>query len=219
MSDEVQSFYTRIAPVFDLVARYTPGVGAARRVAAETLALTPGDTVLDVGCGTGANAPTLREQVGASGRVVGVDLTEALLRRARTRGVDVVRGDATRLPVDGPVDGVLATFVVGMFEDPETVVSSWLDCLTEGDRLVVLEATSSDHPFGRVANPLFERFVRTGAPDPQGGRDEREHDAGVRSLLDERVATAERTLRVAEGVTVEKRTRLAGFLTLLVAER
>lgn len=213
MADAVQSFYTRIAPLFDRVARHTPGVGAARRAAAEALALSHGDTVLDVGCGTGANAPALREQVGDAGTIVGVDLTEPLLRRARRRGVEAVRGDATRLPVDGPVDGVLATFVVGMFEEPGDAVTAWLDCLDGDGRLVVLEATSSDHPLGRLANPLFSPFVRAGAPR------KRRRPESAATLLDQRVGAAERALRDTESVSVEKRTRLAGFLTLLVAER
>lgn len=213
MTDAVQSFYTRVAPLFDIVARHTPGVGAARRAAAEALALSPGDTVLDVGCGTGANAPALREQVDPSGKIVGLDLTGPLLRRARTRGVDVVRGDATRHPIDGSVDGVLATFVVGMFEEPAAVVERWFGCLDDGGRLVVLEATPSDHPLGRVANPLFSLFVRAGAPR------KRRAPESAATLLDRRVAAVERALRDDGETTVEKQSRLAGFLTLLVAER
>ena len=83
------------------------------------LALSPGDTVVDMGCGTGANFPALREQVGPSGTVVGVDLVGSMLRQARQRveqngweNVHIVQGDATRPPVEA-ADALTSTFVVG----------------------------------------------------------------------------------------------------------
>ena len=87
MSDDVgatQSFYGRWARAYDLLAT-APGVDSWRDRAADALALEPGDTVVEMGCGTGANFSHLRERVGAEGRVVGVDLTRGMLRRARER--------------------------------------------------------------------------------------------------------------------------------------
>jgi hypothetical protein len=76
----VADFYGRWAALYDRVAT-APGVGRWRRAAAERVA-RPGDTVVEMGCGTGANLPYLRERVGPTGRVVGVDLTGPPLRRA-----------------------------------------------------------------------------------------------------------------------------------------
>ena len=101
MPDDVtatQSFYGRWARVYDWVAT-APGVESWRSRAVASLALDPGDTVVEMGCGTGANAPYLREAVGPEGRVVGIDLTRGMLRRAGER---VDRGhDADGVGPDG----------------------------------------------------------------------------------------------------------------------
>jgi ubiquinone/menaquinone biosynthesis C-methylase UbiE len=65
-----------------------------RRRAIDRLWLAPGDSVLDVACGTGANFPLLLDRVGPAGRVVGVDLSPDMLAIAmegvRRRGSDNV---------------------------------------------------------------------------------------------------------------------------------
>ncbi len=163
----VQEFYGRRTALYDRIAT-APGIGRWRRTAARRVA-GPGDTVVEMGCGTGANLPYLREQVGPEGCVIGVDLTGPLLGRAHDRiegydNVAVVRGDATAPPVEA-ADGVLATFVCGLFADPATVVDQWCDLLTPGGRIGLLDATASEAPLGRPLNPAFRAFVAAGSPN------------------------------------------------------
>ena len=165
-----QAFYGRWANAYDRLAT-APGVDSWRDRAADRLGLAPGDTVVEMGCGTGANVAHLRERVGPEGRVVGVDVTRGMLRRASERvdragwdNVRLVQADARRPPVDGPVDAVLATFVVGMFADPRPAVERWIETLAPGGRIALLNAGRSDR---RVAAPLnlgFRAFVRLAAP-------------------------------------------------------
>ncbi|WP_415380739.1 class I SAM-dependent methyltransferase [Halosimplex sp. TS25] len=191
MPDDVgatQSFYGRWARAYDWLAT-APGVGSWRERAADALDLEPGDTVVEMGCGTGANVSHLRDRVGPEGRVVGVDLTRGMLRRASERvdragwrNVHLARADARRPPIDGPVDAVLATFVVGMFADPRPAVERWIEMLAPGGRIALLNAGRSDR---RVAAPLnlgFRAFVRAAAPG-----DGRESPS---KSLERRVATA-----------------------------
>ncbi|MFJ9720459.1 methyltransferase domain-containing protein [Streptomyces sp. NPDC101213] len=71
---------------------------------------TPGQTVLDAGCGPGTDLPALAERVGDTGTVIGVDLDPRMLERAREhtaglRAVDLREGDVHALPVaSGTVD-------------------------------------------------------------------------------------------------------------------
>ena len=58
---------------------------ALRRRAVGLLRLQPGDVVLDVACGTGLSLPLLREAVGPSGRVIGVEVSPEMIAQARDR--------------------------------------------------------------------------------------------------------------------------------------
>lgn len=73
-----------------------------RELAVSRLSLRPGDVVLDVGCGTGLAFEALEERVGADGRIVGVDVSEAMLDeafgRARRHGWDNI--DLIEAPVE-----------------------------------------------------------------------------------------------------------------------
>jgi len=196
MADDVaatQAFYGRWARVYDWVAT-APGVESWRARTVESLDLDPGDTVVEMGCGTGANVPHLRGAVGPEGRVVGVDLTQGMLRRASERvdregwsNVELVQADATRPPVAGPVDAVLATFVVGMFADPRPAVDRWVGMLAPGGRIALLNAGRSDRAVARPLNLAFRGFVRAAAPGERGVSPTRS--------LERRVATARDQVR------------------------
>ena len=72
--------YQRRAPYYDAeLALLEP----LRLEAIARLALRPGQTVLDVGCGTGLSLALLRQGVGARGHVIGIDQSPAMLERAR----------------------------------------------------------------------------------------------------------------------------------------
>ncbi|WP_254767711.1 class I SAM-dependent methyltransferase [Salinilacihabitans rarus] len=215
MSEDVQTFYGRWARLYDLLARRTPGIAALRRRAAAACRLDPGDTVVEMGCGTGANLPYLREAVGPEGTVIGVDVTRPALDRARdlTAGYDevhVVRGDATRPPVDaGDADAVLAAFVAGMLPDPAGAVDDWCDLVAPGGRVVLLNAASSRRPYAPLVNAVFHAVVVLSTPPTTKLRYERD----PRRLLDERIATAHGRLR-ERAAAVADETRVFGTVRL-----
>ena len=198
---EVAGFYGRWATLYDRIA-VAPGVDRWRRAAASGVT-SPGDTVVEMGCGTGVNLPYLRERVGPDGRVVGIDITGPLLGLARERvaaydNVAVVRGDATAPPIR-EADAVLATFVCGLLSDPAAVVDRWCDLVGPGGRVAVLDATASDDPRGRMLNPLFRAFVAAGSPTDHVRDVFRAPFEGGTELLSRRVdasrtALAERTV-------------------------
>jgi len=197
MSSAIQGFYGRWARLYDLIARYLPGVRRLRERAAAALELDPGDTVVEMGTGTGANLPFLREAVGPSGTVVGVDVTRPVLDRASVlvdghgwENVHLVRGDATRPPFQA-VDAVLATFVVGMFEEPADAVHGWCDLVRPGGNVVLLDATLSDRSYAPFVNPFFRAFVTLSTPPTLQLR----YDRDLAGDLDRKVTTAREALR------------------------
>ncbi|UPM44014.1 class I SAM-dependent methyltransferase [Halocatena salina] len=166
-NSRIESFYGRWVGVYDILATaIAPTAWRARAV--DALELSRGDTVVELGCGTGANFPLLRKRVGPSGRVVGVDLTPAMLQRARRRveragwdNITLLRGDAGQPPISD-ANAVLGTFVVGLLSDPAAAVETW--CTLATDRIALLDGASSAHPIGRLCNPLFGAFVAAGTP-------------------------------------------------------
>jgi len=167
--DLADTFYGTCAGIYDTVAT-APAVRPWRERCATELELSPGDTVVDMGCGTGANFPALRERVGPEGTVVGVDLVGAMLQQARQRierngwaNVHVVQGDATRPPVES-ADALVSTFVVGMFDDPGPAIRSWLGTVRPGGRVALLNAARTDRLALRPANLVFRAFTRATAP-------------------------------------------------------
>ena len=74
-------FYDLIAPAYDLAFRriYAP----FRKRALDHLQIRPGSSVLDVACGTGQNFPLLNAKVGLKGKIIGVDVSRGMLRKAK----------------------------------------------------------------------------------------------------------------------------------------
>ncbi|MBX0321975.1 methyltransferase domain-containing protein [Halomicroarcula sp. F13] len=196
MSDP-PNVYARWAALYDSVADL-PVLRSWRARAADALDLSAGDTVVEMGCGTGANVPVLRRRVGAGGRVVGVDLTREMLAQARAHddrtgdGVHYLLGDATRPPVDS-ADAVLATFVAGVFADPAAAVDAWCDCVAPGDRVALLNFQRSRNPLATPVNVAFEGFVRLSAPGTRLSR-QSHADAFERRVTAARDRLAERTV-------------------------
>jgi SAM-dependent methyltransferase len=136
---EASRRYAGLAATYErrvrLTNRWRPGV--VRR-----LRLRPGDRVLDLGCGTGANLPHLVAAVGATGHVTGVDLSEAMAAHARARvdengwdNVDIVVGDAATAPLPDEVDGALF-FLVHDLVRSRAVVDRIVAACRPGARVV-----------------------------------------------------------------------------------
>ena len=193
---DAAAFYTRYAGLYDRIATDAPFVADVRARVVDTLDPDRGDVVVEMGCGTGANLPYLRERVGRGGTVIGFDVSAGAIDRARTRidrhgwrNVHVARADATRPPLRVPADGsavdvsdidcVLATFLTGMLTDPAGAVDDWLRLVASGEessrtgkqagRLCVAGFARSTHPVGRLLNPGFAAGVRLAAPPGSGG--------------------------------------------------
>ena len=117
-----------------------------RRLTVGSLGLRPGDTVVDLACGTGLNFPLLEEAVGPAGRILGVDLTHAMLARARERvrdagwtNVELVQADlATYAPPAG-IAGALSTFAITLVSEYDAVIARAAAALRPRGRLAIFD--------------------------------------------------------------------------------
>jgi SAM-dependent methyltransferase len=96
--------------------------------------VTPG-RALDVGCGSGGNTAVLRD---LGWQVTGLEYSPAAAELAHARGLDIVQGDATRLPFpDGSFDLVISTDMWEHIEDHEAVARETARVVRPGGRVLV----------------------------------------------------------------------------------
>jgi ubiquinone/menaquinone biosynthesis C-methylase UbiE len=142
--------YRKKAKYYDITSRFYPVPGyperAQRRRAVQALGLRPGDSVVDIACGTGLNFPLIEEVIGPNGRIVGVDLTDAMLAQARDRiqtkgwsNVSLVQADAADFDFPTEVDAILSTYALTQVPECADVISHGAAALPGGGRWVVLD--------------------------------------------------------------------------------
>ena len=141
--DAVRTMFDRIAPVYDAMNRAMTA-GLDRRWRAETAraVVSPGDRVLDSCCGTGDLALA---DLRAGGRVTGLDFSERMLERARSKSAEIewVEGDALAFPfADASFDAATVGFGVRNLEDLENGLRELRRVLRPGGRLGILEITT-----------------------------------------------------------------------------
>lgn len=167
--------YRKKAEHYNITSRLYPVPGypqqAQRRRTVRALGLRAGDTVVDVACGTGQNFPLIEQAIGSEGRIVGVDLTDAMLAQAQQRvedngwsNVSLAQTDAAAFEFPTEVDAILSTYALSHLPEPGAVIAHGAAALRPGGRWVVLDLKAPDHaprwltrPFGSIDDWIARR--------------------------------------------------------------
>jgi demethylmenaquinone methyltransferase/2-methoxy-6-polyprenyl-1,4-benzoquinol methylase len=164
--DRVARFYRLFEPLFLI---FPP----ARRRAVAALFLAAGDTVLEIGAGTGRNLPLLVDAVGPEGRVIALDASpgmlaeaERLIERQGWSNVELVEQDGAHLQVERDLDGVLFSLSYSALPDPAAALSRAWARLRRGSRVVVMDAGLTHVRFSRLLAPIARLLIKLGPGDP-----------------------------------------------------
>jgi ubiquinone/menaquinone biosynthesis C-methylase UbiE len=154
--------YRKKAKHYDVTSRLYPAPGYPQRAqrlrAVQALGLRAGDSVIDMACGTGLNFPLIQKAIGPGGRIVGVDLTDAMLAHAQDRietngwsNVSLVQADAADFEFPAEVDAILSTYALSQVPECAQVIAHGAAALSGGGRWVVLDLKVPDNTPGRLA--------------------------------------------------------------------
>jgi demethylmenaquinone methyltransferase/2-methoxy-6-polyprenyl-1,4-benzoquinol methylase len=144
---ETKALYDKISKVYDLLSEHTEG--PVSEAGLRMLAAQPGETVLEIGFGTGHALVWLARAVGPSGKVHGIDLSDGMRAVASdllgqegvADRVALRTGDATDLPYPADsMDAVFMSFTLELFDTPEipVVLAQCRRVLKTGGRIVVV---------------------------------------------------------------------------------
>ncbi len=137
------------------------------KVAMRTYPPSPGDRVLDVGCGFGDASQQLAELVGPTGEVLGADVSEPFVeaaaaeaREAGASNVSFVAGDVQLMELPGPFDYVFSRMGLMFFANPVQAFRNMASAMRPGGRLVaVVWRRKLDNAWVYMPEQVVERYL------------------------------------------------------------
>jgi len=146
------------------------GLGCGNPVALASL--KEGETVVDLGCGGGIDVFLAAKRVGTKGRVIGIDMTEDMINKARANAkktgfenVEFKLGEIENIPLDSNIaDCIISNCVINLSEDKQKVFNEAFRILKPGGRLMVSDMVLlADLPEKVLASPEMHAGCIAGA--------------------------------------------------------
>jgi S-adenosylmethionine-diacylgycerolhomoserine-N-methlytransferase len=167
-------WYDIIAPIYDKAIRslYLP----YRQKVLQSLQLQPGQTILDLGCGSGLNFELIIDTIGPQGILIGVDFSEKMLKRAQKtidkhgwKNVFVIKQDARKLNIKEfsiysgsfiHVDRILCTLGLSVFPDWQLVFEKSFNLLEPNGKFGIMDLYNNNRTFQtRMVNFLADSDI------------------------------------------------------------
>jgi len=170
--NKVEDAYQKNAGYYDLAVKvFYPLIGLRintyRKKAVEYLNLKQGDCVVDLGCGTGLAFQLILGKIGPSGKLIGVDISSAMLSVAKDRvnsarwnNVELIRSDIEQYHIPTGINGVISTGVFGYIHEREKVLENIYESLVDHGRVVIVDGKRPK----KWPSYLFKLFVKLSSP-------------------------------------------------------
>ncbi len=144
-----------------------------RKMAIDALELSKGDTVVELGCGTGLNFARVLEKIGPQGKLIGVDITDEMLLYAKKRmaengwkNVELVHSDFSEYAFPKELDGIFVTGAIQYSPEYDRIIKSGYDALKDGKNFVIVDGKISKGP-ARIFAPIILNFTKPFGADKQ----------------------------------------------------
>lgn len=164
--DQVRKMFDNIAEHYDFLNDFlSAGYGTRWRNKAVRRLLRRGfhpSSVLDVASGTGDFAIKLYEKLEGNVRIVGIDISEQMLEKARVkvgdRNIEFVLADAEKIPYGNcSFDAVSCSYGIRNFDNPSLGLAEFYRVLSSGGRVVIIELSEPD---SKVVGKLYKLYFK-----------------------------------------------------------
>ncbi len=132
-----------------------------RKMTVKALELSKGDTVVELGCGTGSNFSLVLDAIGPNGKLIGVDITDKMLEQARKKvqkngwkNVELELCDFAEYKFPEKLDGIFSTGALSYSPEYEKIIKEGHEALKTGKKFVLLDFKKSQGP-ARIFGPLL----------------------------------------------------------------
>jgi demethylmenaquinone methyltransferase/2-methoxy-6-polyprenyl-1,4-benzoquinol methylase len=144
MSDKTSQIikaYRKYAENYDLAVKLYRllglKIGKYRKMTVGVLELSKGDTVVELGCGTGLNFPLILDVIGPEGKLIGVDITDKMLDQANN--VELIQSDFSEYQFPNGLDGIYSTGALQYSPHYDKIIKQGYDALKTGKKFVVFD--------------------------------------------------------------------------------
>jgi demethylmenaquinone methyltransferase/2-methoxy-6-polyprenyl-1,4-benzoquinol methylase len=137
-------------------------IGKYRKLTVDSLELSKGDFVVELGCGTGLNFPPVLDAIGPNGKLIGVDITDKMLDQARNRveengwkNVELIQSDIADYKFPSKLDGIFATGAIQYSLQYDNIIQRGYEALKTGKNFVIFDF-KMPQGLSRIFAPVYK---------------------------------------------------------------
>lgn len=162
---QIINSYRKYAENYDFIEKFYRLLGLKiskyRKISIAALELSKGDTVVELGCGTGSNFSLVLDAIGPNGKLIGVDINDKMLEQAKKKiqkngwkNVELVLCDVAEFKFPETVDGIFSTGALSYSSQYDKIIKKAHKALKLGKNFVLLDFKKSEGP-AKVFAPIL----------------------------------------------------------------